>query len=99
GLGIWSMFHFRIWRVFKDIGHYPILALDIIAVVFCLILLGFLFGMPQIAKWVPGDSPTEQKANDLSKKLGPYQVIIGLVGVIAALIAILYNLNILKVTF
>src|SRR5258706_4544442 len=42
----------------------------------CSILLGFLFGMPQIAKWIPGDSPAEQKALEFSKKVAPYQTIL-----------------------
>ena len=59
------------------------------------ILLGFMFGMPQIAKWIPGEGGAEQKGMELSKKLGPYQVIIGLVGLASALLWLLYYFRIL----
>jgi hypothetical protein len=58
-------------------------------------LLGALFGMPQIAKWIPGDSPAEQKALELSRKLTPYQVTLGVVSVIASFVMLLYMLRIL----
>ena len=60
------------------------------------ILLGFLFGMPQIAKWMPGDGATEQKGMELSKKLAPFQGVLGIVGLVAALLALLYWLGILS---
>jgi hypothetical protein len=59
------------------------------------ILLGFMFGMPQIAKWLPGNSAAEQKGQQLTAKLAPYQVIIGLVGLGAAALSLLYYLRIL----
>jgi hypothetical protein len=60
-------------------------------------LLGALFGMPQIAKWIPGDSPAEQKALELSKKVAPYQVVLGLISMISSLIMLLYMFKILKI--
>ena len=59
-------------------------------------LLGALFGMPQIAKWIPGDSPAEQKALDLTKKIAPFQVILGLIAIASSLIYLLYRFEILK---
>lgn len=59
------------------------------------IVLGFLFGMPQIAKWLPGQSNVEAKAMELAQKLAAFQVIIGLVGLAAAGVALLYQLKIL----
>jgi hypothetical protein len=59
------------------------------------ILLGFMFGMPQIAKWLPGDTVAEQKGVELTQKLAPYQTIIGLVGLVSALLALLYHLGIM----
>lgn len=53
-------------------------------------LLGALFGMPQIAKWIPGESPAEQKAVELSKKVAPYQVVLGIATVLASLVVLLY---------
>jgi hypothetical protein len=73
----------------------PLFGLTYLAMCVTSILLGFMFGMPQIAKWLPGEGAAEQKGMDLSRKLGPYQVIIGLIGLAAALLMILYRLRIL----
>ena len=58
-------------------------------------LLGALFGMPQITKWIPGESSAEQKALELSRKVAPYQVTLGVISLIASLITLLYLLRIL----
>lgn len=60
------------------------------------IALGALFGMPQISKWIPGDSPAEQKAMELTQKIAPFQVLLGLVAIAGGLIVLLFNLKILK---
>jgi hypothetical protein len=62
-----------------------------LAVIVTSILLGFLFGMTQIAKWLPGHAAAEQKGMELSNKLAPFQVIIGLIGLGAALLLLLYR--------
>lgn len=59
------------------------------------IVLGALLGMPQIAKWIPGDSPAEQKALDLTQKIAPYQVLLGLLGIASTIVFLLYRLNII----
>jgi hypothetical protein len=53
--------------------------------------------MPQISKWMPGDSAAEQKGLELSRKLAPYQVILGLIGLASALLWLLYWLGIMSV--
>jgi hypothetical protein len=73
----------------------PLFGLTYLAMCVTSILLGFMFGMPQIAKWLPGEGPAEQKGMALSRKLAPYQVLIGLIGLAAALLMILYRLRIL----
>lgn len=60
------------------------------------VALGALFGMPQIVKWIPGDSPAEQKAMEFSQKVAPFQVLLGLVAIGGGLIVLLFNLKILK---
>jgi hypothetical protein len=62
-----------------------------LAVIVTSILLGFLFGMTQIAKWLPGHAAAEQKGRELSNKLAPYQLIIGVIGLGAALLLFLYR--------
>ena len=73
----------------------PLLGLTWLAMVVTSILLGFLFGMPQIAKWMPGEGPTEQKGMELSKKLAPFQGILGIIGIVAGLLMVLYRFGIL----
>ena len=60
-------------------------------------LLGALFGMPQIAKWIPGESSAEQKALELSKKVAPYQVLLGVIAMVSSLVTLLYMFKILSV--
>ncbi|MBK7071163.1 MAG: hypothetical protein IPH44_02570 [Myxococcales bacterium] len=48
--------------------------------------LGFLFGMPLVAKWIPGDSPAEQKAMEMQKKVLPFQSLLGVVAIVAAVL-------------
>lgn len=67
----------------------PVAALSALAMILCSILLGFMFGMPQIAKWMPGENKAEQKGMELSKKLAPFQVMIGLIGIVASLMVLL----------
>jgi hypothetical protein len=75
----------------------PLFAIVALGVIFSSILLGFMFGMPQIAKWMPGQGGAEQKGIALTKKLAPFQVIIGLVGIVSALLWLLYRFGILKI--
>jgi hypothetical protein len=59
--------------------------------VVCAVLLGFLLGMPLIAKWIPGDSPAEQKALDMQKKIMPYQTLIAVLGLVSAVLWMYYG--------
>ena len=55
------------------------------------VLLGFLLGMPLIAKWIPGDSPAEVKAMEMQKKVAGFSTIIGIVGLIFGLLMLYYR--------
>jgi hypothetical protein len=59
------------------------------------ILLGALFGMPQIAKLIP-DQNAEQKALRISQQLAPYQVMLGLVGLVASVLYFLYRFKLIS---
>lgn len=59
-------------------------------------LLGFMLGMPQIAKWIPGDSAPEVKAAELSKKLVAFEIPIGIMGIVSGVLMLLFRLEILK---
>ncbi len=95
-MGIWSMLQVGPITMFRLISIVPLPALVIICGSYGSILLGFLFGMPQIAKWIPGESSAETKAMELSKKLAPFQLILGAVVLFAGVFSLLYQLRILK---
>ena len=72
------------------------LASALLALLLTSVALGGLFGMPQITKWIPGESSAEQKALDLTRKVAPYQGILGLVAIVASLMTLLYQFKILS---
>jgi uncharacterized membrane protein YkgB len=82
--------------VFSMISHIPLFGLSILTMIATSILLGFLFGMPQIAKWMPGQGGAEQKGMALSQKLAPFQGILGIIGIVAGLLMVLYRFGILS---
>lgn len=81
---------------FRMFSVFPTFALFAVAATYGAILLGFLFGMPQIAKWIPGESSAETKAMELSKKLAPFQLVLGAVVGGGGIIGLLIGLKILK---
>lgn len=73
----------------------PMYGLSALAVCLASMALGLLFGMPQLQKWNAGKHPAaEQRAAELMAKIAPFQVIIGGIGVVASLLALLYALGI-----
>jgi hypothetical protein len=103
GIGI-ALLVIGVLNLLRSVGHItdmfrfaPLAAIALFGSVVVAILLGFLFGMPLIAQWIPGDSPAEQKANEMSKKLAPFQTILGIAAIALALLMLLYQLGILKV--
>ena len=75
--------------------YLPLLGSSALAMLGSGVLLGALFGMPQIAKWIPGESSAEAKALEPSKKVAPYQVMLGIIAIVSSLIMLLYMLRIL----
>jgi hypothetical protein len=96
GIGVVNVLHWigDIGTVFK---FSFLFGFAIYGTIFSALLLGFFFGMPLIAKWIPGDSPAEEKAEAMAKKVAPFQVTIGIVGFISAILFLLYTLKILKI--
>jgi hypothetical protein len=82
--------------IFRWLKIWPLGGLALIGAVFSGILLGALFGMPQIAKWIPGDSSAEAKAVELSKKVAPIQMIVGFIALGSGFLFLLIELGILK---
>ncbi len=95
-IGLIRLFQFGPLMVFRMLSMAPLLGIAVIGATYGAILLGFLFGMPQIAKWIPGESSAENKASELSKKLAPFQVILGIVCLGAGVLLLLFQLGILK---
>ena len=44
-------------------------------------LVGFLLGFPMVQQWIANDEKSKEKAEEVRKKLSPYQVIAGLVAI------------------
>jgi hypothetical protein len=74
----------------------PVPGIAMIGAVLSGIGLGFFFGMPQIAKWAPGQSSAEVKALELSQRLAPYTAIVGIVAVASGALMLLMELGLLK---
>jgi hypothetical protein len=95
-LGLWLLIKVGPISMFRGLSHAPVFGLFAISATYGAILLGFLFGMPQIAKWIPGESAAETKATELSKKLAPFQLILGAVVGIGGVIGLLMGLHIMN---
>ncbi|HEY0195854.1 MAG TPA: hypothetical protein VGC42_32290 [Kofleriaceae bacterium] len=78
------------------IPHNAVLGVTILSLGVTSILLGFLFGMPQLAKWTPGNAAAEQKGLELMAKLAPYQVVLGGIAIATGVLVLLYRVGILS---
>jgi hypothetical protein len=100
GVGLVALCLVNFLRSMDGLGtvlkYIPIFGATLLAMLGTGFLLGALFGMPQIAKWLPGESSAEQKAVELSKKVAPYQVLLGIVLMVCSLVQLLYWLGIIK---
>jgi len=91
GMGLWTLIRWLSWfgAMFKLA---PLFATCMMANIAASILLGIMFGMPMVAKMSASGAA---KGEEFAKKLAPYQVLIGLVGIGAGLVDILYWIGIL----
>lgn len=96
GFGLWFLIRVGPAMPFRLVSVLPMFAVFAIAATWGSMLLGFLFGMPQIAKWIPGESAAENKAMELSKKLAPFQLILGAIVGFGGIIGLLIGLGIVK---
>jgi hypothetical protein len=85
-------------RAFRILAAAPVFGIAVIGSTYGGILLGFCFGMPQIAKWLPGTSRAETTALGLSRKIAPFQMAVGILCLVAGLLIVLYELHILSPT-
>lgn len=78
------------------ISQHPIFGMTQLALCVMSILLGILFGMPQILKSLQGNAQAEQRALQVMAQIVPYQIFIGGIGLVAAVLAIAYELHIIN---
>jgi len=78
------------------ISHTPIYGMTFLALTVMSILLGILFGIPQNLKALQGNAQAEQRALQVMAQIVPYQLFIGGIGIVAAVLAIAYDLHILN---
>jgi hypothetical protein len=101
GVGLLGLGLFTLLRWIGELGTFfkfaPLFAVALYGSCFVAMALGFFFGMPLIAKWIPGDSPAEEKAETMAKKLAPFQTILGIAGIVCGLLLVLYRMNVLKI--
>jgi uncharacterized membrane protein YwaF len=71
--------------------------LTVLVVTGASILLGVLFGLPQFNKWMQGHGNAQQKTMEFAHKVAPFQGSIGLIGLAASLLALLYYFHILSI--
>jgi hypothetical protein len=62
------------------------------------ILLGALFGWPLIASWVPPNSPARAKVEQITQNIAVFKVLLGAIGLAAALVYLLFRFKILSMT-
>lgn len=82
--------------VFSLIKAIPLYGMSVIVMCLCSVLLGFVFGMVQIAKWLPGHAHAEQRGQELIQKILPYQLLLGLGGLLSAFVYLLYRFNLMN---
>lgn len=101
GVGLLGLGLFTLLRWIGSLGMFfkaaPLFGVALYGSCFVGMALGFFFGMPLIAKWIPGDSPAEEKAETMAKKLAPFQTILGIAGIVCGLLLVLYRMNVLNI--
>lgn len=82
--------------VFPLIKAVPLWGISVLVMCLCSVLLGFVFGMVQIAKWMPGHPQAEQRGQELIQKILPFQLLLGLGGLLSAFVYLLYRFNLMN---
>jgi len=91
-MGVWTLIRWISWfgPLLKAV---PLFGICMIVNVVASILLGIMFGMPMLAKLSPAGAA---KGEELGKKLAPFQTVIGVAGMAAGLVDILFYLELIK---
>lgn len=93
--GVWDLID--VLRHSERMGRigdlYPVFMISVYVAVASAVLLGFLLGMPLLAKWIPGESAAEVRAMEMQRKLAAGSTLLGFVGIAAAVLLIYYNVK------
>jgi len=95
GLAIVMLLHLGPINLIKGLQHNAVLTAAWLAAILSGIALGFFFGTPQLVKWAPNPQ-SEVKATELSYRLAPYTMLVGMVMLGAAAVLLLNKLGLLK---
>jgi len=64
----------------------------------CSMILGFVFGLPLIAKWAGGSGgQAAARGEAFAKKVAPFQTLLGVLAIVSGFLLSLYQFGILKV--
>ncbi len=66
---------------FDMMGKALLTGLIVLLSMVCEVLVGFLLGFGLIAKWIPGETPAEEKAAEVQQKLIKFQTPLGAVSI------------------
>ena len=75
--------------------QWPVMGASMLGGVICGILLGFMFAVPLMGRLGAG----QQRAAELAEKVAPWQLLIGLVAIVAGVFLILFRSGILPPSF
>jgi hypothetical protein len=96
GTGIWNLFlALTSWHLLAAMSVRPVYVIIAFVSIISAILLGLMFGMPMVGRLSASGAA---KGAEMAKKLAPYQVLIGLVGMGCGVFWILFTLGIMPGT-
>jgi hypothetical protein len=90
--GIYNLIRIGPGFMFDLIKLVPLFGISILAMLICSVLLGIMFGIPMIAK---ASASGAAKAEEIAKKLAPFQILLGIVAIASSLVYLLYIWGIL----
>lgn len=79
----------------KGLQHNAVISGAWLVAILSGLAIGFFFGTPQLVKWAPGPQ-AEARAMEMSQRLAPFTMLVGLIMLISAGVLILSKLGLLK---
>jgi len=79
----------------KGLRDNAVVAASWIAAIVSGMAIGFFFGTPQLVKWAPGPQ-AEARAMEMSQRLAPFTMLVGLIMLVSAGVILLHKLGLLK---